>query len=734
MKALLWKEWREHRLIFFLSLAVVLITRMSLSLRTIDPFINLATHGLLSLLFTLFLGTAPFANEFSKDTLSFLLCQPITRARIYWMKFLFGLLLLSVLIIFASLLIPVSTVHNYLSETDYVIYFRCFPFVILAIYCTAFLMSLLVKNALTSVVVTPFVFIMASLFVILSSFSLVPLELTVFFEGYPGLIVGFTLSVFLILVSLLCWLKAMLLPKGSQKILAMAASIVTSIIFVTAVGFFVMFTWQSDSYGPRRQYFFQIVITLSIGSSLFFIPLGFAYWKQVIYGSRQRGKVIGFALVLAVLAFLFIHTLADFVAGARLKSEMVSVRKAGLPLTQAEIIPPPVPEGQNAAPIFEQIFPIYEKLKKKYQEEWKYMPLETKMDFEDLSLDQRERLSMLIFNDPDFSNMCEMLKKASVMPYCQFGMSFEDAAMILPVHIGKILVAMKMAAVKVLVLTEQGRYGEALELARVGLHVGTMLEKGQSLHLQTIRIRCDYITMEGLKEPIRKVPPDSIHTEAFRRIITEIESKNGAAGLRKGFEGEAAHLVDRVSRGIPVGPDGILMEDSGFRRRFWGLIVSYYMRPLVKNDVAFCLNRMILETALCQSPYYEKKDVIIELDDEMIKNMWKHPVAMIFLPSLQGFHARQAESTAKLNGLKIVLALKIYKAENGEYPDSLDLLVPVYVKELPKDPFSGRDYIYCREGEGFVIYSVGFNQKDDGGIYDRKRSGFPDDLAWRSSR
>ncbi|MBI4243254.1 MAG: hypothetical protein HY606_04110 [Planctomycetes bacterium] len=105
------------------------------------------------------------------------------------------------------------------------------------------------------------------------------------------------------------------------------------------------------------------------------------------------------------------------------------------------------------------------------------------------------------------------------------------------------------------------------------------------------------------------------------------------------------------------------------------------------------------------------------------------------LPALGSFHTRQAEITAKFDGLEIALALKIYKSKNVEYPDSLNDIIPEYVSELPRDPFTGQNYIYRKEGEGFIVYSIGRNERDDNGLYDEKSlQRKHDDLAWRCLR
>lgn len=68
-------------------------------------------------------------------------------------------------------------------------------------------------------------------------------------------------------------------------------------------------------------------------------------------------------------------------------------------------------------------------------------------------------------------------------------------------------------------------------------------------------------------------------------------------------------------------------------------------------------------------------------------------------------------------GMVIAAALKLYKAENGKYPENIEALVPKYLKTLPYDDFSiDRKFTYLGRGEGNVIlYSLGLDGKDDGG-------------------
>jgi len=73
---------------------------------------------------------------------------------------------------------------------------------------------------------------------------------------------------------------------------------------------------------------------------------------------------------------------------------------------------------------------------------------------------------------------------------------------------------------------------------------------------------------------------------------------------------------------------------------------------------------------------------------------------------------------------RLMVALEALRVEKGAYPENLGKLVPEYVDALPQDTFSGQDFVYRRDGDGYVLYSVGPNSRDDGGKKDETADDF----------
>ena len=65
---------------------------------------------------------------------------------------------------------------------------------------------------------------------------------------------------------------------------------------------------------------------------------------------------------------------------------------------------------------------------------------------------------------------------------------------------------------------------------------------------------------------------------------------------------------------------------------------------------------------------------------------------------------------------KLALVLSLYKHDHGQYPDDLAALAGEYLPDVFKDRFTGDPLHYQRRGQGYLLYSFGPNQTDDGGL------------------
>ena len=101
-------------------------------------------------------------------------------------------------------------------------------------------------------------------------------------------------------------------------------------------------------------------------------------------------------------------------------------------------------------------------------------------------------------------------------------------------------------------------------------------------------------------------------------------------------------------------------------------------------------------------------------------------------PPLNRICIKTAKAQITADQATLACALERYRLANGQFPETLGALTPQFISRLPNDVIGGQPYKYRRTADGqFILYSVGWNEKDEGGvpgnkIYDEKQG----DWVW----
>jgi hypothetical protein len=95
--------------------------------------------------------------------------------------------------------------------------------------------------------------------------------------------------------------------------------------------------------------------------------------------------------------------------------------------------------------------------------------------------------------------------------------------------------------------------------------------------------------------------------------------------------------------------------------------------------------------------------------------------AIWYWPGYTLYHVPLAE----LRCVVAMLAAERYRLARGNWPTSLNDLVPAFLGEVPTDPFDGKPLRLRRLADGVVIYSVGLDGIDNGGKIDWDLSRLP---------
>jgi hypothetical protein len=386
--------------------------------------------------------------------------------------------------------------------------------------------------------------------------------------------------------------------------------------------------------------------------------------------------------------------------------------KTGIPSSIDELLPEAIPDQENAALLYKQAGAMRQALGRKYSEEWKLFPYEGTVDWNKVSHDEKKMVSDLILNDPEFVRFFNALEKATTMK-CQFYAKEEykqarGAPETMLGHLAKLRSFARLLATKAKLEGENGDYEKALQTSLSGLRLGESLSNEPLLTSQLVRMAITAIVLNNIEGFLSDIQGEMV---SYKPLMAQFREERKRNLTFYGLKGEL------VICGLPQ----FSRKESS--KTLEGQKLTY-------------LQTMTEAILLSEKPYWKAREEIKRLD-ERIQKMPKKKAALaqLLVASVPKVFLRAAGDDAMLGNAELAIALKIYKARHGNYPDNLSGLVPEITPELPEDPFSGKNHKYHRVGEGFIVYSVGDNWKDDGGIPAKEKHFKGDfDYVWKCGR
>jgi len=85
-----------------------------------------------------------------------------------------------------------------------------------------------------------------------------------------------------------------------------------------------------------------------------------------------------------------------------------------------------------------------------------------------------------------------------------------------------------------------------------------------------------------------------------------------------------------------------------------------------------------------------------------------------------------AITVASTRAARVAVAVEQYSEASRRRPQRIDDLVPQYLDRVPADPFDGAPIRYSLEPDGYAVYSVGQDGRDDGGDFSKRWINLPD--------
>lgn len=274
----------------------------------------------------------------------------------------------------------------------------------------------------------------------------------------------------------------------------------------------------------------------------------------------------------------------------------------------------------------------------------------------------------------------------------------------------------KMMCVEGRYLEKQGKYREALDDYLTVLTLGRdFTSPGNLLISYRIGIACELISLQQIQQLVvsGKLSPDdlTVMIERIQHIIATQESYAAIMGNEKKF---VQWLIDQA-RKDPKYMKIMISGNSGGIMQCW-LNSLGFGSPESQLDCIQKQHDEIWDFMISEAkkPYYQRDR---KSYDKKLQSMLQQSnlFIRIAIPNFSEAEARALVALSEMRLAVIKAALELFKDKNRNYPDQLARLAPGQIKEIPTDPFTGKDFIYqpAPDTSSYTLYGAGPDMHDD---------------------
>ncbi len=362
----------------------------------------------------------------------------------------------------------------------------------------------------------------------------------------------------------------------------------------------------------------------------------------------------------------------------------------------------------------------------------------------------RDVLAGLATGDAVMAEMCA----AAARPRAQFPIQFEQGFGLVLEHLSMFKLIQQNLKVRCAAHLAAGDMAAAFADATNALNAAELLREEPLLISQLVRMAQGALATATLWEGLTAHRWTDAQLATFQQRLSRVDY---LSGLIHGFEGE------RVC-GI-VGLDGMIAGRSVPGENAGGLRRAALVLPLGvlrQNEVALVRAHTELLTDLREAVAglpeggfaarlkarargeadREHNERYLGLgtrteklaDGEATASTPYSPftiMAKMMLPALGKAEARAARVQTMNYMAIIACGLERYRLAHGNYPETLDTLMPAFMPKALMDPMCGKPFHYQRTNDGwFLLYSVGDDGKDDGGVFRAKKNDPIKDWPW----
>lgn len=469
------------------------------------------------------------------------------------------------------------------------------------------------------------------------------------------------------------------------------------------------------------------------------------------------------AALLAILALTLIpgfYLVEKYRGRAAWRAYETAAQARGVQLDFAASIPPEIPDAENFAsiPIFDAAFraadakqevpdplklpdakgaelPNFSDMAKQRRidlAEWQQYFVEAGL----LPVASDNAAADVLLALEKFAAPLAQLDAASTRPHCRFPVHWELGFTTPMPQWNVVLSAAKIHALRLSAHLARGDSAAAGEEFRAGLRLATVTRAEPSLIAALVRISCalkmesavwDGLASQRLAEPeLREIEAELAQFDWLKSYVFAMGSERGCTNAMIDMAIENHTPLAELIRGCL--PDRDTSSDWVFSLYPSGWHYLSKVRANRHFDEMLARfepgqRRWFGERAIPSSP-----KSITDIPTKI-----HHLFFILAAPSLEECETKFVQAATFTDLARLACAMERCRLARGAFPQAVSELTPDFLATVPAEIVSGEPYHYRHTDDGsFVLYSVGPDLRDDGGVINPKATASKQaDWVWR---
>jgi hypothetical protein len=417
---------------------------------------------------------------------------------------------------------------------------------------------------------------------------------------------------------------------------------------------------------------------------------------------RLRGWHIWLVLVAGFVGMVVLFVLSG---KSGLEKEIAAIRAAGYPTNFAEqgkyySIPEGVP---NAADVYSKAFDAYQEPSEELK---KHLPIwrPNIMAVPRGPLDS-DSVEAIISHVQANKDTLEFLDKAAAIEHCRYDLDFSQGMTMSLPYGTDISNCARLLAAQTLLLAHRSNGDAVVKNIAKQLAQAESLKKEPILTSQLSRMGCIAFCRQSVEYTLNQMTLTNEQLTALQQQLSQVYRDNP---MVMGVIGERCFFIElfRNIYDIDLGqmtypsPPPKFIRIPGVSDRNIAMLLKL---------LGQCMDAMNLPAQQRLTRY---REISAEADDLSIF----YSLTKMGVPAIEAIFKIDPQATAQIDCAIVALGIERYRLAKGSLPKVLDDLVPRYIDEVPIDPFDGKPVRYKLTEPGYIVYSIGEDGTDEGGL------------------